>query len=218
MIDVFQLPKTTLVNRVVPKNAFDEYTNTKQKRFFTDLVQRINWTHKLAPNTINLSGKLLEEIQVIQLELKRKQEVPEVLEIIDKASPYAIVFVVSFDDEYYLSASSKHAHPARADISVIDWVFTSEWLSDQDVSYELTLKESLDFIFFDFCKQLSGFSDNDHQSMDSLVEKSRLLDQLQKEAARLKSAISSCKQFNKKVELNVKLNEVLKRIERMNNQ
>lgn len=215
MVDVFQLPKTTFVNRIVPKNAFDEYTDTKQKKLFTDLVFKITWTNKLAADTINLSGKALDEIQVIQIELKTKHEIPEVLAVIDRASPYAVIFVVYFGREYYLSASSKHAHPVKTDMSVIDWTFKSEWLSDQGLPYRLNLKETLDFVFFDFCKQLSGFVDSNLRTIAALVEKSRLLDQLQREGKKLKSEISRSGQFNKKVELNLRLSEVLKRIEEL---
>ncbi|MDZ7847391.1 MAG: DUF4391 domain-containing protein [Owenweeksia sp.] len=48
-MDFFDLPKKTEVKRVVPKNAFDRYTSTRQKKLFTDKVHRITWTHKLHP-------------------------------------------------------------------------------------------------------------------------------------------------------------------------
>ena len=47
-MEYFNLPDATRVNRVVPKNAFDKYTNSKQKKRFKDVVQRISWTNKLS--------------------------------------------------------------------------------------------------------------------------------------------------------------------------
>ena len=32
----FNLPASTIVNRFIPKNAFDDYTNTKQKKKFVE--------------------------------------------------------------------------------------------------------------------------------------------------------------------------------------
>jgi len=214
MLELFQLPTSTKVHRNIPKNSFDEYTNAKQKKLLTDLVYKITWQNKLAPDTVNLSGKVLEEIQIIEVNLKRKQEIPEILELIDKVTPYAIIFVVRHGEEYYLSASIKHLHPVKVNHSVIDWTFQSEWLTDQNPTYQLKLRENLDFVFFDFCKQLSGFA-NDHKlkSLTALADKSRLLDQLLKEVKKLKSALSSCKQYNRKVELNLELNEVLKKLD-----
>ena len=38
---MFNLPKSTVVKKVIPKNAFDTYTNTKQKKAFADKIVRI---------------------------------------------------------------------------------------------------------------------------------------------------------------------------------
>lgn len=217
MLELFQLPSSTKVHRNIPKNSFDEYTNAKQKKLLTDLVSKITWIHKLAPDTVNLSGKVLEEIQIIQVDLKKKQEIPEILELIDKVAPYAIIFAVSYSEEFYLSAASKHPHPVKTDYSVIEWTFQSEWLSSQNSTYHLKLRENLDFVFFDFCKQLSDFAnDQELKSLTALVDKSRMLDQLQKEVKKLKSALSSCKQYNKKVELNLELKRVETKIGKLN--
>ena len=90
---MFNLPKSTVVNRVIPKNAFDEFTNTKQKKAFTEKIERIRWLNKLSAETINLSGSDVKEIQVFQIELKQKDSIPELLKIIDKSIPYRILFI-----------------------------------------------------------------------------------------------------------------------------
>ena len=38
---MLNLPKSTVVKKVIPKNAFDAYTNTKQKKAFADKIVRI---------------------------------------------------------------------------------------------------------------------------------------------------------------------------------
>ena len=63
LMDFFNLPARAKVGRVVPKNAFDEYTNTKQKKLFTDCILRITWTHKLSADMLNLDTKDIQEIQ-----------------------------------------------------------------------------------------------------------------------------------------------------------
>lgn len=73
---------------------------------------------------------------------------------------------------------------------------------------KLSLRESLDAVFFDLCKQLSAFASKEVDSMAELIEKSSKLFQLRKEINKLRSAISSCKQFNKKVELNLELKKL----------
>lgn len=43
-MDFFSLPPFTYVNRAIPKNAFDPYTGTKEKKEFVEKVDKIRWT------------------------------------------------------------------------------------------------------------------------------------------------------------------------------
>lgn len=204
---MFNLPKHTQVNRVVPKNSFDAFTNTKQKRLFSTVIERIRWTNKLSKETINLSGDDVKEIQIFVVELHKKEMVEPLLDIIDRAIPYHIIFILLYEDELMISTSKKHQHPANENQAVIDWTFRSEWFTDN--SYSLNLKQSLDDTFSDFCLQLSG---KKKMSIDELIEYEAKLKELEKQKTKLEAAIRTAKQFNKKVELNIKLTEIEERI------
>lgn len=205
-MELFSLPPTTKISRVIPKNAFDAYINAKQKKLFTDLISRITWTHKLSPDTVNLQGKDLQEIQLFKIELKQQDEIKEVLDIIDRAIPYHIIFIVEHDGMLCFSTSSKHPHPVKEDTSVIDWTFRSGWFSASENKYILSLKKNLDVVYQDFCTQLSGKVNLQNKPLQELVEYEKHIAALQKEIAKLKTSVANCKQFNRKVELNIKLN------------
>lgn len=211
-MDFFNLPVRTKVGRVVPKNAFDKYTNTKQKKLFTDCIQRISWTHKLSADTVNLDAKDIQEIQVFKVELKQKFDILKILEIINKSIPYHIVSWVEHKQEAYISTASKHPHPTNDDIAVIDWTFTSDWFNKDNNNYAFNLKGSLDAVFKDLCVQLTGKPNLGKQPLDSILKNQQGVDHLMKEIAKLKSAISRSKQFNEKVDLNLKLRLVEKEL------
>jgi hypothetical protein len=212
-MEVFSLPSTTVVNRAVPKNAFDSYTTAKQKKLFTDLIQRITWTHKLSTDTVNLETKEIKEIQVFKVELKTQETIDPLLAIIDRAIPYNIIFVVKYEENIYLSTSVKHHHVVNEDNAVIDWTFKTDWFTSDDNKYALVLKKSLDAVYLDFCIQLSGRPELAKKSLQEFVEQCRLFDTLSKEVSRIKVAIANCKQFNQKVELNLKLKEIENQID-----
>tara|TARA_R110002096_G_scaffold21043_8_gene68822 strand:+ start:50708 stop:51364 length:657 start_codon:yes stop_codon:yes gene_type:complete len=216
-MDFFNLPSRTKVGRVVPKNAFDEYTNTKEKKLFTDCIQRISWTHKLSTDTVNLDAKDIQEIQVFKVELKLKSDILKILEIINKSIPYHIVFWVEHYQEAYISTASKHPHPTNEDVSVIDWTFTSDWFNKENNSYAFNLKGSLDAVFKDLCVQLTGKPDLGNQSLDAILKNQQEIDRLKKEVSKLKSAISKSKQFNEKVDLNLKLKNAEKELNKIEN-
>ena len=214
-MDFFNLPLSARVGRVIPKNAFDEYTNTKQKKLFIDCIQRITWTHKLSADTVNLDAKDIQEIQVFKIELKQKSDILKIAEIINKSIPYHIVFWIEYNREAYISTASKHPHPTNDDIAVIDWTFTSDWFNKDDNSYAFNLKESLDAVFKDLCVQLTGRKDMSNQSLSNILKNQKEEDRLIKTRNKLKSEILKCKQFNQKVELNLKLKSIEWELEKM---
>lgn len=201
---MFKLPPSTKIQKVIPKNAFDSFTNTKQKKAFVDKILRITWVNKIAFDTVNLTGVDVAEIQLFKIELKEKAIIKDLLSIIEKAIPYHIIFWIEFGDEFYISTSVKHLHPQNGDIAVIDYTFTSDWKSIEDNAYQIELKNNLDWVFKNFCDQLKSI-DTDTKSINELVEKQKSNDTILKEIEKLKSEIARCKQFNKKVELNLKL-------------
>jgi hypothetical protein len=216
-MDFFNLPARTKVGRVVPKNAFDEYTNTKQKKLFTDCILRISWTHKLSADTVNLYAKDIQEIQVFKIELKQKSDILKILEIINKSIPYHIIFWVEHGQEAYISTALKHLHPTNEDIAVIDWTFTSDWFNKADNSYAFNLKGSLDAVFKDLCVQLIGNPDLGKKSLDAILKNQQEIDRLKKEISKIKAAISRSKQFNEKVDLNLKLKTAKKELKKVEN-
>ena len=150
----FELPKSTIVNRFIPKNAFDDFTNSSQKKKFTDTIDKITWLNKLSKDTINLNGNAVKEIQIFEIKLKTKEKIQTLLNVIDKAIPYHIIFIVTFGEETYLSTSKKHNHINNENIAVIDWNFISDWQHNKEKKISLNLKESIDFIYTDFCSAL----------------------------------------------------------------
>lgn len=206
-MEIFTLPERAKVNKVVPKNAFDSYATPKQKKLFASLIARITWLYKLSPETVNLEGKEVKELQIFKIELKVKDDPQALLNLIDKSIPYNIIFLVEHNDEVFISTSAKHLHPLNEDNAVIDWTFKTEWINQSLIKYELQLRKSLDSVYQDFCIQLAGKPELSKKSLADLVQYKIQTTALEKEIERLKSAIKNCKQFNQKVEYNLLLKE-----------
>jgi hypothetical protein len=211
---MFELPANTLVNRNIPKNTFENFANSKQKKVLTTVVSKIRWLNKLSSKTINLDGKDIKEIQLFELSLKQKESISEITNLVDRVIPYNIIFLIRFENEIRISASQKHKHPTNEDQAVVDWTFSSDWVNSESFTFRLNLQQSLDFVFSDICFQISGKQSTAQTDIKTLIafeqRKKQLTDQIQK----LESAIKTCKRFNKKVELNLELqkckNDLLK--------
>lgn len=203
----FELPKSTIVNRFIPKNAFDDYTNSSQKKRFADKIEKITWINKLSKETINLNGNEVKEIQIFEIKLKVKENIQQLLNIIDKAIPYHIIFILKFGEETYLSTSKKHNHINNENTAVIDWNFSSEWHPLSKKKASLHLKESIDFIYTNFCSQISGF---ESKNIKEIIENDSLKTKLKKQIEDLETKIKKEKQFNLKVEMNERLKNLKK--------
>jgi len=162
---------------------------------------------KLSPETINLEAKEIKEIQIFKIELKVREEVQPLLDIINKAIPYNIIFIIEESDSIYLSTSTKHPHPVNNDNSVIDWTFKTSWFTQNENTYSLHLKKSLDAVYHDFCIQLSGKKSMAKKSLQDLVHYNKQIDTLEKEIIQLKKIIKNSKQYKYKVELNLLLKQ-----------
>jgi len=217
-MNFFELPINTRVNRVIPKNTFDSYTNTKQKKLFTDKISRITWTHKLSKKTTNLKSIHIEEIQVFNVELKIFEPIPQLLIIIDKAIPYPIIFNIHHEGKVYCSTSIKHEHPTNENNAIIDWTFATDWMELSQFRYNLNLKVSLDEVHKDFCIQLSRRDDMRKKSINQIVEFHKEKYALESEIDKLNLQISRSKIFKEKVELNLKVKEKEKSLSLLQNQ
>lgn len=205
-MQAYSLPSTTAVKRVVPKNSFESLATPKQKRLFTEYIQRITWTHKVAPSTTNLKADKIQEIQFFTVELKKSAPVKELLDLIDRCIPYPIVFKVTLGEEFYFHTSIKRPHAQDEDKAIIDFSFSSTF----DSGFFLTpeLRVSTDEVYRNLCLQLSDFSKVENLTIEQLIARQREVNGLRKEIGTLRASIRKSKSFKEKVDLNQRLTVV----------
>ncbi len=201
----FNLPLSTQVGRNIPKNAFDNFASPSQRRMFKDRVAKITWLQKISTDTTNLPAGETKEIQVFEIQLKEQINVNPVLEVIQKAIPYAVVAIVTHDGAFHLSTAHKHPNPLDENKAVVDWSFNSAWQSLGDFGFKLRLSKSIEYIHLDLCAQISKRPLTGKLTLPAMVAEQHMLAALNREVDNLRSAIRKEMQFNRKVELNLQL-------------
>ncbi len=109
---MFDLPSSTIVNRFLPKDKFYKKTvvSNKLKQQFTGEIEKITWTHKLSPDTLNVTkDDTIEEIQIFEIILKDRSISNAVLCHIDSSIPYPIIYTLKrpIDDKSKIITSLK---------------------------------------------------------------------------------------------------------------
>ena len=206
-MSIWELPASTKVNKSIPKNAFDINASSRNKKQFIEYVDKILWRNKIADFTVNLPYSEYQEFQIFEITLRKKAEITELLNLMDKTILYPVVFLLIYGEEMQISVAIKHLHPAKPNTTVIDWRFSSEWFTTEQNPYILQLTKSIDHTLTNLCTQLSS-TKNEEKNLKTLIEREQTISKLQNEIAALTAEIKRTKQFKKKVELNLKLQKL----------
>lgn len=200
MID---LPKSCLVDKFIPKKTFYEKVgiSSSVKDDFVNQIERITWLYKLSPDTIGLSKtENIEEIEIFQIDLKDKIIPKNIIKAITKGIPYKILFVLKYKDDVCYS------------IKVED-IYTTEWNKNIKLDFNVI---NLELLYENIVKIIIDEKDN-NRNFEEIIEEKNIISDLEKRISNLKLKIKNEKQFNRKVELNKELNEILNELEEVKN-
>ena len=216
---MFNLPKTTVVNKTIPKVKFYDKTgaNYKLKQLFIDDIEQIIWKHKLSKDTINLDeGKKVKEIEIFEISLKHKDLSKDILKTIDKFIPYQILYLLRFEDKVKFTIAYKDNNKNNENLMVVDSYYETDWINENECNIKLELINSLDYVYNELIKSFipREISKNNIDIKD-IVENEKEIQILEKEIDKLEKALRKEKQFNKKIEIKKILREKTKQLENL---
>lgn len=148
------LPRSTVVNRFVPKEKFYTKTTitTKLKQLFTNEIEKITWKNKISPETLNITAGEYAELQVFEIALKSSEVSSAILKHIDTFIPYPILFIIKKPGSIKAAISYKESTAKNNDIMKVDSYFDTGW--QQDLSLELKGR-SVDEVYKHYLYQIA---------------------------------------------------------------
>lgn len=213
---MIKFPDSTLVNKVVPKNAFYKNmgVNANMKDHFVNDVERIVWAYKLAPSTINvLPGTNVLEITVFFVTLKEKECPNDVFVFIDKNIARHTVFVLSYENEQCVLVNYKEKQESNNGVPFkVTKTYQSDWISEDSSSLQLE-GSNMDLIYENIVRETAGlFIKGSTESLKHDIEESQIQEKLRKEIQSLKAKINAEKQPQKKFLLHKQLKHLEKKL------
>jgi len=215
---MFNLPKRALYNKRIPKNKFYKQidVDTKLERKFVDEIDSIIWKYKLSKDTVNLEAtKEVEEIQIFEINLKRKDISKEILENIDRVIPYPILFILKYQGEVKLVIAYKERNKVDPNKMIVRSYYQTEWMKGNHKQIDVLNSLNLEDVYENIIKQLLPIGSTFQDNIEGLIELNEKQEKLKKEISRIEKRIIREKQFNKKVELNIKLQKKRKELEEL---
>ena len=195
------LPTSTVVNRFVPKEKFYSKTEVspKVRQLFIGEIEKITWSNKIAPSTLNISpGKLLE-LQVFEVLLKSHDISESVLRHIDKHIPYPILFIIKRDPSVKAVISFKEQNQRAENNMKVDTYFSTSWGAEVN----LQLKgNSVDSIYQNYLYQIAPQLKNENNpTAKQAVESHKVNLKVQKQIDQINKQMKSEPSIAKKQEL-----------------
>ncbi|MGG5254758.1 DUF4391 domain-containing protein [Neobacillus sp. SM06] len=216
--------------------------NKKEKDVITKYIERMELTYLLTPSTINIQPFINDDFHyegVMYITVRMREEATEkqvavIEEVIHGALPNPVIIVFHLNEEILVSTCMKRLNKVNQSNVVLIESHRTAWISLHDL--ENTLIH--DFIqsihltkvnfsnFFEFYKEID-LAVQAYQHMDivgsfRVVKDDRKREQQQivigkineteQEIAKLKKAMKKETQFNKKVEYNVKIQQLSNKI------
>lgn len=223
---LYAWPRAAAFGRVIPKNKIYEHAgaNTALKDLFVREIEQIVWTHKLAPETINLPAtKSVTEIQIFRIDQKVPALNLDALRAIDRAIPFPIIFELSYAGRLKLVAAYKRPNEADATRWVLSDYYQGEWRSEGAARAPLPLALHMGALYEQLLNPLidtetahagkvahspaAAYAVDAEQplSIQARIEHAEAVKAKAKQIEQIKARLAREKQFNKRVAINAEL-------------
>lgn len=195
---MIQFPESTYIGKRIPKDGFytvAELTAT-QKRAFVDDIELILWRNLLSDNTLNVSkGEKVSQIDIVQINLKRKEYNKIILDVIEKAIPRHLLFILKFNEQYQLCLNYKEEYQ-KGKFKIVE-TYTTDWLADSEVKLNIQGLD-LDKVYDNFVYQIASgkIAKTEGVTLSETIQQSQEIEKLKKRITELENKKRKEKQFN----------------------
>lgn len=215
---MLELPKSTEVNRRIPKQKFYENLTISPtlKRVFVEQIKVIWWRNKIAAITTNLAaGETVTELEVFEVCLSAPHLDEAVLRQIDKEIPYHILFLLEHEGRYQAWTAYKEAAASGINAFKVGIYYHTDWLEESALPLKLD-GLNIEQVYENFVRQIAGETlSGGGETLKESVERDKRRQELQKQIAALQVKVRREKQLNKQVQLNAELKRLKKELEEL---
>lgn len=246
----FNAPKECIEGSRIPKKLFYEEYNmlSSDKELFTHGIDKIILEHMFSEDRTNIAAYKddeidYEEIAVIRVILSDNKKYKRICEIIQRAIPYSLILICEYEESILFNVASKRINKNDEEKNTIEEMIFTEWISlerqkkNQKVFLDgLNVREwsyiNLYRFYSSFVDKVKVFNASKYSNdieylneidIDELKKITDKIESLSLEISSLKDKLKNESQFNKKMDLNIKIkkiemkrNELIKKLSREN--
>lgn len=203
-------PESTYIGKRIPKEGFYSKAdlNATQKRAFVDDIESIVWRNLLSENTLNVSkGEKVTQIDIIQINLKRREYNKTILDVIEKAIPRHLVFILTINNSRKLCINYKEEFQ-KGKYKIVE-SFSTDWLNDGEAVLNIQ-GHDLDRVYENFVYQIAKgrIIKADGVELSETIQKSQEIEKIKKRIVALEVKKRKEKQFNMQLKIANEIKEL----------
>ncbi|QCH27760.1 DUF4391 domain-containing protein [Clostridium tyrobutyricum] len=229
------IPATCEVGNTIFKKLFYENSNmsTSDKNIFTNDIEKIVWKYSFKEENLHIKpyeteNLDYEEIAVIEVLLSYDKKYRRIAEIIQKTIPYPLILVFVRDDNILLNVASKRVNKVDVNKNTVEDYIYSSWINLSGLKEnEEKFLESIDIRNFSFVNMykfyhsfvekieifnasvITGDFDNlKSKDIEQVNALNNEVESLNNDIERLKLELKREGQFNRRVDINIKIKKI----------
>ncbi len=205
---LFAWPGKTAFGRVIPKSRIYEGASASRavQAKFVEQIERMEWTHVLRPDTLNLkAADGVEELAVVVVTLHTPDVDGAVLTAIERAIPRPLVLELRHGGRARLAMAWKRPSFASSGQWVTSSHFMAEWTPVDTTRVPLPQALDMAALYAALLDPLLPPRKTPGEFLANRVARADEAGRVAREVARLEGALARETQFNRKVEMNASL-------------
>lgn len=224
--DKLNIPDECKISRTVFKKMFYENAALSKgdKDLFVNSIDKVTWIYCLNQDNMNISAYTTEEreyleIEIMEVALSENKGIKRIAEIIMRSIPYPMLLIFSFEDKYQVWTAHQRFNLADNSKTTLEEPICTEW---QDV--DSNLWDRLNFSNFRYTNFYDMYSDivdavavfNAEKLTDKEISGEEARELLRRNAeidsqiAVLRAEMKKATEFNRKMEINLKIKKLEK--------
>lgn len=231
----FNAPNECIEGSRIPKKLFYEEYNMSyfDKDLFTHAIDKIVLEYMFSEERINIPAYKedeieYEEIAVIRVFLSDNKKYKRICEIIQRAIPYSIIVICEYKENILFNVASKRINKNDEEKNTVEEMIFTEWISlERQKKNQMVFLDSLnvkEWSYINLYKFYNSFVDNvkifnaskysndieylNEINVDELKKITDKIESLSLEISSLKDKLKKESQFNRKMDLNIKIKKI----------
>jgi hypothetical protein len=213
---MIQFPSSTRKGIRLPKESFYTHATLTPaiKRAMVDDIEQIVWSHTLTAETLNVNASdKVRQIDVLTVTLKKREYNEKIFEVIEKAIPRHILFLLRFKNECRLLIHFKEAYEnVKGKFRIVE-SYTTDWQLWEEISLSITGLD-LERIYHNFVYQIAGnkLTKEPGRELAKAIEQNQEAEKIRNRIARLEDKMKKEVQFNIQLQLSAEIKALKKQL------